>query len=322
MNKKIFVTRMIPDIGIDMLRDKGYQVDINTKDKILTKKELISSLRKDDYYAVLSLLTDKIDSSIFDIAPSVKLYANYATGFDNIDIAEAKKRGIAVTNAPSELSSRSVAEHTMSLAFALSRRIVEANDFTRKGKYVGWSPMNFIGSDIFGKTIGLIGAGYIGERVAFYAKAMGLKVIYYDIVKNNRLYTEYGGKYFDSIDEVLKQSDIVSLHVPLLESTHHLINEKRLKMMKPTSYLINTSRGPIVDEKALVNALKNKTIAGAGLDVFEFEPKLSTGLKNLSNVILTPHIASASFEARNDMARIAVENIISFIETGKVKNSV
>lgn len=322
MNKKIFVTRMIPAIGIDMLKEKGFDVEINSKDKILSKKELISILKKGNYDAVLSLLTDKIDSQVFDSTKTVKLFANYATGFDNIDIVEAKKRDILVSNAPTEFSSSSVAEHTISLAFALLRRIVESDQYTRKGKYKGWAPMNFIGDDIHGKTIGLIGAGQIGVRVASYAKALGLKVIYYDIVRNSKLDNEHSAEYFNSIEEVLKNSDIVSLHVPLLDSTHHLINEQRLKLMKKTAYLINTSRGPIIDEKALVKALKDKVIAGAGLDVFEFEPKLSSGLAKLPNVILTPHIASASVQARNQMAITAVSNIISYFENGSLKNPV
>ena len=322
MTKNIFVTRKIPDIGIKMLTDKGYSVDVNPKDSVLSQRQIIKYLKKKNYDAVLSLLTDKIDEKIYDVAPSVRLYANYATGFDNLDLDEAKKRGIVVTNAPGDLTSEAVAEHTIALMLALAARIVEADEFVRQKKYRGWEPMNFIGEDILGKTLGLIGAGRIGERVAFYSKGLGLKIIYTDVNRNEKIEREYGATFCTSIEEVLKQADVVSLHVPLLDSTKHLINEEKLKLMKPTSFLINTSRGPVVDEIALERALRTKVIKGAGLDVFEFEPKIIKGLLKLQNIILTPHIASASIEARNQMAEVAAHNIIDFFETGKPKNQV
>ncbi|MDO8620357.1 MAG: D-glycerate dehydrogenase [bacterium] len=317
MGKRVFVTRRIPDVGLKMLEDKGYTVDVYPKDAIIGQKELIRTLKKGSYDAVLCLLTDTIDRSVFDASPSVKLYANYATGFDNIDITEAKKRGIAVANAPAPLSTEAVAEHTIALILALSTRIVEANEFVRRGKYTGWSPTHFIGTTILGKTLGLIGAGRIGERVAYYAKGLGLALLYTDVARNEKMEKEYGAVYVASVEELLPRADVVSLHIPLLSSTRHLINDTRLRLMKPTSFLINTSRGPIIDEGALEMALREKVIAGAGLDVFEFEPKISRGLRNLQNVILTPHIASASVEARDEMATVAVNNVISFFETGK-----
>ena len=322
MSKSIFITGKIPEVGIRMLMEKGYTVDINPKNSIATQKQIISFLKKKPYDAVLTLLTDPIAMAVFDAAPSVKLYANYATGFDNIDIVEAKKRGIKVTNAPTDMSTEAVAEHTIALMFALAARIVEADEFVRRGKYKGWQAMNFIGTDILGKTLGLIGAGRIGERVAYYCKGLGMKIIYSDVVRNDRLEKEYGASYCGSVEEALKTADIVSLHVPLLDSTKHLINEARLRLMKPTSFLINTSRGPVVDEEALEKALKQRIISGAALDVFEFEPKITSGLTKLDNVILTPHIASASMEARNQMAEIAVQNIIDFLESGKPNNIV
>lgn len=311
--KNIFITRNIPQKAIDTLKAKGYSIDINPKDSPLSPKQLKSYLSKKPYDAVLSLLTDRIDTTIYDAAPTVGLYANYASGFDNIDIGEAHKRGIVVTNAPAPLSAVTVAEHTIALMFALAARLVEADHFVRKGKYHGWAPMNFIGTVLTGKTIGLIGAGKIGEMVAHYAKGMGLTIVYSDVIRNKTIEEACGATYH-SIEEVVQKADFVSLHAPLLPSTRHLIDEIRLAMMKPTSFLINTSRGPLVDEKALVKALKNNTIAGAGLDVFEFEPKTAPGLIKLSNVILTPHIASASIEAREEMADIAVQNIIDFFE--------
>jgi glyoxylate reductase len=250
------------------------------------------------------------------------LYANYAVGYDNIDVVEAKKRGILVTNTPGNYS-YCIAEQTLALMLGLTTRMVEADNFVRAGKYLGWSPVNFVGTDLEKKTLGLVGAGKIGERVAHHcARGFEMKVIYYDVMRNEKIEKEYGAEYFPNVEDVLKRADIVSLHVPLLDSTHHLINEARLKLMKPTAFLINTSRGPVVDENALVEALKAGTIRGAGLDVFEFEPKLADGLAQLPNVILTPHIASARESARNEMAKIAAENVISFLETGTVKNGV
>lgn len=305
-----------------MLKQKGYTVDINPKDYPLSQKQLISFLKKKPYDAVLTLLVDRIDAKVFHHVPNIKLYANYATGFDNIDVAEAKKLGITVTNAPAPLSTEAVAEHTIALILALAARIVEADEFVRRGKYKGWAPMQFIGTDILGSTLGLVGAGRIGERVAYYAKGLGMKIIYTDVTRNDRIEKECGATYCSTIEMLLPQADVTSLHVPLLDSTRHLINEARLRLMKPSAFLINTSRGPIIDEKALEVALREKSISGAALDVFEFEPKTVPGLLKLQNIILTPHIASASIGARNQMAEIVARNIISFFEGRTPENIV
>ena len=311
---KIYITRPIPEIGLKMLRDKGYEVDVRDSSSIPTLKELKKALSKKQYDGVASLLTDPINAELFDSSPSVKIYANFATGFDNIDLNGAKERGITITNAPAVSSAEAVAEHTFALMLSLAARIVEADQFVRDGKYDGWDPMNFIGMDLLNKTLGLIGAGRIGAQVAHYASGFGFKIIYTDIKRNEQIERESGATFIATPEEVLKQADIVSLHVPLLDSTRHLINADRLKKMKPTAFLVNTSRGPVIDEVALVEALKNKTIAGAGLDVYEFEPKLSKGLSKLDNVILTPHIASASDTARNEMAELVAKNLIAFFE--------
>lgn len=180
--------------------------------------------------------------------------------------------------------------------------------------------MGFIGLDVLGKTLGIVGVGRIGNKVAHYAKGLGLKVIYTDVARNENLETEAGAVYFDSLEKLLSEADIVSLHVPLLDSTRHLLNAERLKLMKPTSLVVNTSRGPIIDEAALESALKNKVIAGAALDVFEFEPKISEEFTKLPNTVLTPHIASASVSARNQMAEMAADNIIDFLEGREPRN--
>ncbi|MEK7607321.1 MAG: D-glycerate dehydrogenase [Patescibacteria group bacterium] len=322
MNRKVFITRKIPSLGENMLREKGFDVNVWPKDRVMSQREIIKRLKTEKYDAVLCLLTDKIDAKIFDASPATKIFANYATGYDNIDIAEAKKRNITITNTPGVLNI-AVAEHTLALMFALTTRLVEADAFVRKGKYRGWAPMNFIGTDFAGKIIGLIGVGNIGSEVARMAySGFGAQIIYIDIRQNREIEEKYKSKRCENLENLLAQADIVSLHVPLLDSTHHLINEAGLKMMKPTAFLINTSRGPVIDERALVKALQNKTISGAALDVFEFEPKLAPGIAKLSNVVLTPHIASARESVRDEMARLSAQNIIDFFAGKTPENKV
>ena len=315
--QKIFITRKIPENGVHMLRDKGYEVDISPIDRPLTQDELINYIKAKPYDAVLSMLSDKIDAKVFDAAPSVRLFANYAIGFDNFDIAEAKKRGVYLTNTPHGGVDR-VAEHAWALILALTCRIVEGDDYTKDGKYTGFDPMLLQGMKVNGKVLGLIGAGRIGTEVAkIGVSGFGMRVAYYDVVRNSKIEELKNVTYWPSVDEVLKQSDVISLHVPLMDSTRHLINAENMKLMKPTSYLVNTSRGAVIDEKALVQALMLGTIRGAGLDVFENEPSLAEGLKGLKNVVLTPHIASSTIEARQDMARMSASNIIELFENGR-----
>lgn len=322
MNKSVFITRTIPEIGVKMLQDKGYRVDVYPKDRVPTQKELISYLKKYPYDAVLCLLTDTIDTKVFDAVPTAKLFSTYTVGFNNIDSVEAKKRDITITNT-SGSSRINVAEHAVALMLGLTTRMVEGDRFTRKGKYKGWTPMAFIGEDLTGATIGLVGTGLIGSEVArILNKGFGAKIIYHDLNQNTQIENKYGAVRCGSLDELLKQADIVSLHVPLLPSTHHLISKEKFALMKPSALLVNTSRGPVIDEKALVEALKNKTIRGAGLDVYEYEPKLVPGLAKLENVVLTPHIASARESARIEMATISANNIIDFFEGRVPRNKV
>ncbi len=310
---KIYVTRKIPDAGISKLEERGYEIDINPEDKVLSKSELVSALAKKAYDAVLCLLTDKIDEEVFAAAPKAKIFANYAMGFDNIDLKAAKEQRIMITNTPGVLT-ETVAEHSFALMIAIAHRVVEADKFTREGEYKGWAPMLLLGNDLSHKTLGIIGLGKIGSRVAYHAKkGFDMRIIYYDIKRNEDFEKEFEAEYRE-IDDLLKESDFVSIHTPLTDATRHLISAERLKLMKPSAYLVNTSRGPVVDEKALVAALKNKTIKGAALDVFEKEPELSDGLVGLDNVVLTPHIASATEETRSKMAVIAAENIIAVLE--------
>ena len=313
---KIFITRAIPDKGVKLLEEKGHKVVVSPHDRVLKKEEFIEFLKKDKYDAVLCDLTDKVDAEILDAAKAsgIKIFANYAVGFDNIDVKAAQERGILVTNTPGVLTD-TVAEHTFALMLAISNRIAEADRFTRAGKYKGWEPMLLLGNDLSKKTVGVVGLGRIGSRVAFHAvKGFEAWVIYHDVTRNEDFEKEFGAEYKETLEELLREADFVSIHVPLIPATKHLINAERFKLMKPTAYLVNTSRGPIVDEKALVEALRQKTIRGAALDVFENEPALTPGLAELENVILTPHIASATEETRQAMGELAAKNIIEALE--------
>lgn len=318
----ILITHTLPQTVAETLHKAGHQVTQGTLTKPPTQDELIALVTQAPYDAVITLLTDKVTAAVMDAAPSVKLWANYATGYDNIDVAAATARGVAVTNAPAIESAEAVAEHTIALLISLSRNIVAADTYTKSGKYEGWDPMLFIGANFFKKTIGIIGAGKIGRRVAYYARALGLSVVYHDINHDKELEETLGATFLPSNEDVLKQADFVSLHVPLLESTRHLINAERLALMKPTAYLVNTSRGAVVDEQALEHALIEKRIAGAALDVYEHEPQIRAELRALDSVILTPHIASASVEARAEMCEVVLKNVLAFASGQPLPNQV
>lgn len=319
--KTVFVTRKIPEIGITMLRDKEYDVDVSEKDGVLTKAELVEKLRAKPYEGVLCLLTDTIDAEVYDASPSAKIFSNFAVGFNNIDVAGAKARNVTITNTPGVLTD-TVAEHAFALILAVAHRIAESDRFIRTGKFEGWGPLLLLGQDLKGKTLGILGAGRIGERVAHHgAHGFNMKLVYYDIKQNPEFERVHKATFISTPEELLTVADVVSIHVPLLDSTKHLIDARRLSMMKKNAILVNTSRGPVVDEVALVDALKNGRIAGAGLDVFENEPSLAPGLVDLENVVLTPHTASATVETRAAMARLAAEAIIDFFE-GRVPENV
>lgn len=316
---KIFITRPIPNEGIKMLETKGYKLSIYPKDEIIPRDKLLKGVVGVD--AILSILTDRIDAELFDAAgPQLKIVANYAVGFDNIDLDEAKKRNIFITNAPSPEVTEAVAEHAFALIMTLAHRIVEADTFARNGQYHGWGPQLLLGTDIYKKTLGIVGMGRIGFALAQRAvKGFGMKVIYNNPKPNTDFEKEYNGTY-RTLHDLLKEADFISLHVPLLPSTQHLIGTEQLKLMKSTAFLINTARGPIVDEKALLEALNKKQIAGAALDVFECEPSIDCDpydhleLKTFPNTILTPHTASSTIEARQAMSRAAAKNIIEVLE--------
>ena len=314
---KIFITRKIPEEGLDLLR-KEHEIEVSSHDRVLTKEEIIKGLKGKD--GLICLLTDNIDAEIIESEPKLKMIANYAVGFDNIDVKTATKRGIPVSNTPDVLTN-ATAEMAWALLFSVSRRIVESDNFSHDGKFVGWAPMLMLGQDISGKTLGVIGTGRIGTTFAMKSKGFNMNVLYFNRSKNEKLDKELGAKKVD-LEKLLKESDFVSLHVPLVSSTHHLISEKQLKMMKGTAVLINTSRGPVIDEKALIKALKEEWIFGAGLDVYENEPVIPEDLKKLDNVILMPHSASATFSSRSGMAVLAAKNMIAGLKGEKPPNCI
>ena len=280
----IYVTRMIPTEGIDLLKETA-QVEVNPHDRPLTSEELVEAVKGRD--GVICLLTDKIDAYVMDAARGIKGFANYAVGFDNIDLAEATRRGIPVSNTPDVLTD-ATAEMAWALLLTVSRRIVESDRAMRSGTWKGWGPLQFIGGDITGSTLGIVGAGRIGMAMALKSRGFNMKILYTDRVPNPVLERELGARRV-SFEELLDESDYISIHVPLLPETRHLFGRDEFRRMKSTAYLINTARGPIINEAELVNALMEGVIAGAGLDVYEFEPDMARGLAELDTLVCTAH---------------------------------
>jgi len=315
MLMNVFVTRKIPQPGLEILR-KEFEIEVNPYDRVLSKEEIIKGLKGKD--GLLCLLTDPIDSDVINSEPRLKMISSYAVGYNNIDIKAATKRGIPVSNTPGVLTD-ATSDMAWALLLSVARRIVEADKFTREGKFKGWGPMLMHGQDVTGKTIGVVGAGRIGTAFALKSKGFNMNVLYVDKKKNETLEKEVNAKKV-TFDELLKKSDFISLHVPFIPSTDHMIGEKELKIMKKNAVLINTSRGPVLDEQALIFALKEKQIFGAGLDVYEHEPEISKELKKLDNVIIQPHSASATIETRTKMAVMAAENMVAGLK-GKVPNN-
>lgn len=305
---QVVVTRKIPRVGIDVLEDAELEVIGNPSDRLLTGEEMEDFVRGAD--AILCLIIDKITKEVIDAAgKNLKIISNYGVGYDNIDVDYAKGKGIMVANTPSEHSSRAVAEFTIGLIFTILKRIVEGDKFSRRGDMGGWKPEIFLGENLEGKTLGIVGLGRIGCLVAQMARALGVRVVYNKRNRDCESEKKYGLEYM-SLENLLRESDIVSLHVPLTPETKHMINSRTLELMKDDGYLINTSRGGVVDEAALVEYLKKGKLAGAALDVYEYEPQINPELCGLPNVVLTPHIASSVQEVRDDMAIMAAKNIV------------
>lgn len=314
---KVYVTRELPERGLKTIKER-FDAEVWPEYAPPPKKTIIEKAK--DVDALATLLSDKIDAEVFDAAPKLKMIAQLAVGFDNVDLQEATKRGIYVSNTP-EVLTDTTADFAWTLLMALARRVVEADKYVRMGKWkVGWHPAMLQGRDVYGATMGIVGAGRIGYAVAKRATGFSMKILFYDVIPRPEMEKDFGAKKVD-LDELLKQSDFVSVHVPLMKETHHLINAEKLRLMKKTAYLINNSRGPVVDEKALYEALNEGRIAGAGLDVFEQEPtSLANPLLKLDNVVVAPHISSASYETRSKMAEMVADNLIAFFEGKKPPN--
>jgi glyoxylate reductase len=309
---RILVTQKVPDPVYPLLQALG-EVDANREEGVIwSAADLLRRGPGHDY--IFCLLTDLLDEQFLHACscanPPTHLIANMAVGFNNIDIQAATRLGIGVSNTPGVLSD-TTADLAFALLLATARRIPEAERFLRAGKYHGWGPLLFCGAEVHQATLGLIGAGRIGKLVAKRASGFDMRILYHN---THRMSLEEEARYsasFVPLDQLLQQSDFVSIHVPYLPTTHHLIAEREFQLMKPGSFLINTARGPIVDEQALVRALQSGKLAGAGLDVFEHEPTVEPELLALENVVLLPHIASASLKTRTLMATMAADNLVA-----------
>lgn len=316
MKARVYITRMIPSPAVELLK-KRFDVSMNVEDRNARRSEIKKALK--DAHALLCLLTDRVDEGLLAGAPNLRIAANMAVGFDNIDLDAATRHGVMATNTPGVLT-----ETTADLAWALilgtARRLAEADAYTRDGKFTGWEPMLFMGGDVHGKTLGLVGFGRIGRAVAKRAAGFDMKILYRDATAAPASVEKKLKARRVSLGMLLRESDFVSLHVPLTAKTRHLIGDEQLRAMKPSACLINTSRGPVADERALVKALKGGAIAGAGLDVYEREPALARGLAALPNATLLPHIGSASIETRTKMAVMAAENIIEALSGRRPPN--
>jgi len=316
---KIYVCRPLPEKALALLRGRT-EMRLWEQNEIPPPREVL--LREvADIDGLLSLLTDRVDGELLDRAPRLRVVSNYAVGFDNIDVPAATQHGVVVTNTPGVLT-ETVADFAMTLILATARRVVEADKYTRANLWRSWEPMLFLGQDVHGATLGLIGLGRIGSAVARRARGFNMRILYHDVIRREDLEAELGIEY-RPFEEVLREADFVSVHVPLMPETRHLIGREQLKMMKRTAVLVNTARGPIVDTLALAEALREGWIWAAGLDVFEKEPiEPDHPLLALDNVIVVPHIASASIETRTKMAVMAAENLLAVLEGRRPPNPV
>ncbi|MFO8133827.1 MAG: D-glycerate dehydrogenase [Thermoplasmatota archaeon] len=303
---RIYLTREIPDRGIELLQ-REHELDIYRGDTPPSKDEVIEHVSEAE--GLLCLLTDPIDREVLDAAPHLRAISTYAVGYNNIDVEEATRRGIPVGNTPGVLT-ETTADLAWALLMAAARRIPEGDGMVRRGDFRGWGPKVLLGSDIHGKTLGIIGAGRIGQAIGRRARGFDMDVIYHSRSRKPSFEKETGARYVE-LDELIATADYISLHVPLTEETYHLIGRPELAAMKDSAFLVNTARGECVDEQALVESLKNGDIAGAALDVFEHEPELTAGLAGLDNVVLAPHAGSASKETRTEMAVIAAQNLLA-----------
>jgi glyoxylate reductase len=307
---RLVVTRIIPEPALELLREAG-ETWVSDVDRPLERDELHEAVR--GAIAVVTLLHDRVDADFFDAAgPQLRCVANVAVGYDNVDVPEATRRGILVTNTPGVLTD-ATADLTLALILMITRRLGEGERIVRAGERWSWSMFFLLGMGLQGKRLGIVGLGAIGTAVARRARAFGMRIAYAGRRRADPdLESELEATRLE-LNELLARADVVSLHVPLSEETRHLIDAERLRTMKPTAYLVNTARGPIVDEAALAEALRDGSIAGAALDVFEREPEVDPGLLELDNAVLVPHLGSATVETRTAMAVLAARNAIAAV---------
>jgi glyoxylate reductase len=300
----VLVAKRIPSVALSRL-EEVCDVEVHRGERDLTQDELIAALQ--DKQGLISVLTTRVNRGVLAACPQLRVVANIAVGYNNIDVAAARERGVIVTNTPDVLTEAS-ADMTWALILGITRRVVEGDRLVRAGGWKGWALDFMLGSDLRGKQLGVIGFGRIGQAVAARAAAFGMRVAY-------QSRKAVGPPEFEPMayDRLMATSDVVTLHCPLTEETRHLIDQRSLARMKRSAYLINTSRGPVVDEAALVWALKNRIIAGAALDVYEDEPRVHPELMKLENVVLAPHLGSATTETRTAMAGLAVDNVIAVL---------
>ncbi|SIO57793.1 glyoxylate reductase [Singulisphaera sp. GP187] len=317
MPGRAFITQPIPEPGPTLVRQAVDDLRSNSEDRVLSSAELSAAVAGCD--AVLCLLTDKVDASVLEAAKGCRIFANMAVGYNNVDVAAASRLGILVTNTPGVLT-EATADLTWALILGVARRVVEGDAEMRAGRFPGWGPLYMLGGDVTGKTLGLIGPGRIAVAVARRALGFAMPLLYHGRRPSPEL-DALGARHV-ALDALLAESDFVSLHVPLSAETRHLIDAKALGQMKPTAYLINTARGPVVDEAALVSALKSGRIAGAGLDVYEDEPRMAVGLADCQNALLLPHLGSATHATRAAMSRIAGENLVAALAGRRPPNLV
>jgi glyoxylate reductase len=304
---KVLITARLPQQVLSLIQ-REHQVESNSEDRPMPRADLLANIGDKD--GLLCTVTDRIDDELFEHAPNLRMVANFAVGYDNIDLVGATARGIWVSNTPDVLTD-ATADLTFALILGVARRVVEGDKRTREGKFKYFAPLLFLGSDVSGKVLGIIGLGEIGKAVARRARGFAMRVLYHSRRRIPESEERELKASYVSMERLLSESDFVSLHVPLNTETRHLIGRKQLELMKPTAFLINASRGPVVDEQALVKALQLRQIAGAGLDVYENEPTLTPGLTELENVILMPHSGSATLETRIKMASLAARNLLA-----------
>lgn len=318
MKPKVFLTRRLPPAVMDRL-NKETDLASNQADRVLIKSEIITGLEGRE--GLLCTINDRIDSEIFDACPELKVVANFGVGFNNIDVAAATARKIPVTNTPDVLTD-ATADMTIALLLAVARRLGEGERLVRAGDWTGWEPMQLLGADVSGATLGIVGFGRIGRAVARRAQAFDMHVRYWNRTRLTKANEKALDVAYSSVEDLLQQSDFISLHIAYNPSTHHLIGPAQLALLKRSAFIINTSRGAVMDEKALVGALRDRRIAGAGLDVYENEPALSPGLADLENVVLAPHLGSATIGTRTKMGMIAVDNLLAACAGARPPNCV